>query len=100
MHWDSGANLKGELRSWGFDRFGDRAPSPRVSVLVVNYNTCDLLRDCLLSLWKVVEPSFEIVVVDNASTDGSSAMVRDLFPSVRLIQLENNLGFAGGNMRA
>jgi GT2 family glycosyltransferase len=66
----------------------------------VNYNTCDLLRDCLLSLRKVVEPSFEVVVVDNASTDGSVAMVRDVFPSVRLIQLENNLGFAGGNMRA
>ena len=95
----AGAKLKHGLKSRGFDRFDDREPAPRVSVLVVNYNTCDLLRDCLMSLHKVVEPRFEVVVVDNASTDGSPAMVRDLFPGVRLIELDRNLGFAGGNMR-
>ena len=45
---------------------------PDLSVIIVSYNTCDLLRNCLLSLRASVGPSLEIIVVDNASTDGSA----------------------------
>jgi len=64
---------------------------PEVAVAVVSWNTRDLLRDCLRSL--VDEPLAEVWVVDNASTDGSAAMVAQEFPSVRLVASDRNLGF-------
>ncbi len=58
----------------------------------------DDLRDCLASLEKVrVEGSFEVLVIENNSADGSGDMVSRDFPSVRLLQQYNNLGFTGGN---
>lgn len=68
----------------------------RVSILLVNYNGAPFLRDCLNSLRTVTYPDFEVVLVDNASTDGSVEIVRE-FPGVRLVRSERNLGFAGGN---
>ena len=67
-----------------------------ISIVIVNYNTRDLLADCLKSLGEHC-PDAEIVVVDNASRDGSVAMVRDAFPAVTLVESETNLGFAGAN---
>ena len=52
------------------------ARMPDLSVIIVSYNTRDLLRDCLASLRASVGPSLEIIVVDNASSDGSAAMVQ------------------------
>lgn len=69
----------------------------RVSVLVVNYNTCQLLKDCLTSLFTGGNQEFEVMVVDNNSSDGSMAMVRSEFPVVRLIENSENLGFAKAN---
>lgn len=66
-------------------------PEPAVAVAVVSWNTCDLLRACLRSL--ADEPLADVWVVDNASTDGSVAMVRSEFPTVRLVASETNLGF-------
>jgi len=66
-----------------------------LSVLLVSYNTKELLRECLQSLLascKAVSP--EIIVVDNASRDGSAEMVNTLFPEVMLIRNESNAGFA------
>lgn len=67
--------------------------TPRVSVVVVNYNTVDCLRSCLAS----IEAHHETIVVDNASQDGSAAMVRAEFPLVRLIANRVNLGFGTAN---
>ena len=67
-----------------------------LSVVIVNYNTRDLLRDCLQSL--ASEPGdHEVIVVDNASTDGSAAMVRDEFPQLTLLAQPRNTWFCGGN---
>lgn len=70
----------------------------RVSVIIVNYNTCDLLRDCLASI-PVGFPSEmpEVVVVDNHSRDDSVAMVRAEFPEVKLVVNDRNRGFARAN---
>lgn len=70
---------------------------PDLSVIIVSYNTCDLLRNCLLSLRESVGPSLEIIVVDNASSDGSAAMVRDQFPEARLLAQTTNTWYCGGN---
>lgn len=72
-----------------------------LSVLVVNWNTRDCLRACLASLCKHPSaPDDEVIVVDNASPDGSAEMVRTEFPWVRLIASDTNLGYAAGNNRA
>lgn len=70
-----------------------------LSVIILNYNTKDLLQDCLQSVLKSKKSgfSYEIIVVDNASTDGSAAMVKKEFAQVRLIQSNKNVGFAAGN---
>lgn len=69
-----------------------------LSVVIVNYNTRDLLRDCLRSAEESRGSiSFEIAVVDNASTDGSADMVRTEFPQVRLIASDVNGGYAYAN---
>lgn len=66
-----------------------------VSLVLVSWNTRKLLEECLLSVNENTRRvRFEIVVVDNASTDGSAAMVRRRFPGVTLIQNHSNLGFA------
>jgi GT2 family glycosyltransferase len=72
-----------------------------LSIVIVNWNVKDLLRGCLQSLLDALQttPSLttEIIVVDNASTDGSPQMVRDEFSPVHLIASDENLGYAGGN---
>src|SRR3990172_7316357 len=70
-----------------------------LSILIVNWNSRELLQECLLSLKESGAPK-EIVLVDNASTDGSVAMVADDFPQVRLIANLENVGFAAANNRA
>jgi GT2 family glycosyltransferase len=70
----------------------------KVSVVIVNWNARNYLRDCLVSLRETRDPSdVEVIVVDNASTDGSPDMVAAEFPEVRLIRSKENLGFAAGN---
>jgi GT2 family glycosyltransferase len=69
----------------------------RVSVIVVNYNGRDFLPLLFDSLRAQTLPPAEIVLVDNASTDGSVALVRERFPEVRVIDSGGNLGFAVGN---
>ncbi len=68
----------------------------RISVLIVNWNTRDDLEACLASLAAQPAP-LEVIVVDNASADGSAAMVRERFPGVTLLDPERNLGYAAGN---
>jgi hypothetical protein len=72
--------------------------NPTLTVIIVSYNTRDLLAGCLNSLRRVEdEADFEVIVVDNASADGSPAMVRENFPEVRLIEAGRNTGFAAAN---
>ena len=65
-----------------------------LSIIVVNYNTRALLATCLEALAKHVRVEHEVVVIDNASADGSADMVRAQFPQVRLLAMETNRGFA------
>ncbi|MCS6949825.1 MAG: glycosyltransferase family 2 protein [bacterium] len=69
-----------------------------LSILIVNWNTRELLRACLQSLrrYPLSEP-MEVWVLDNASPDGSAEMVRTEFPEVHLVASERNLGYAAGN---
>ncbi len=71
-----------------------------ISILVVNHNGRDHLRHCLERLAAQEGDYGEIVVVDNASTDGSAAMVRDDFPRCRLLAQGENAGFGAANNRA
>ena len=72
-----------------------------LSVIIVNWNTRDLLCQCLDSLTQKVEGiEMEILVVDNGSTDGSVTAVRGNFPGVRLIENPGNMGFAKANNHA
>lgn len=71
-------------------------------VSIVSYNTRDLLRACLRSLQRALDRSkggvqAHVVVVDNASRDGSAQMVRDAFPAYQIIALDDNRGFAAAN---
>jgi GT2 family glycosyltransferase len=69
-----------------------------LAVIILNYNTCNLLRDCLRSLQAEQEPlRVAVYVVDNASSDGSAEMVRAEFPAVRLIANRANIGYSAGN---
>jgi len=69
-----------------------------VSIIIVNYNTRDLTRDCLSSIYHNTRNlCFEIIVVDNASADGSQQMIKSEFPNVILIESPDNLGFGKAN---
>ena len=76
------------------------SPSPRVSVIILNYNGRHFLKDCLGSLAHQTFSDFEVLLADNGSTDGSVEFVRQEFPWVRALQLDRNYGFCGGNNRA
>ena len=71
-----------------------------VSIIVVNYNTCDLTRNCLKSVFEQTKDiDFEVIVSDNGSKDGSVEMIKQEFPQVILIENNANLGFGAANNR-
>jgi hypothetical protein len=72
--------------------------APDLSIIIVNWKSADFLRKCLKSIFANASGlSFEILVVDNASFDGSAELVEREFPGVRFVQSTENLGFAGAN---
>lgn len=72
-----------------------------LAIIIVNWNTKDLLRNCLNSvITETKKYSYELIVVDNNSPDNSAAMVREEFPGVTLIANETNNGFAKANNQA
>lgn len=76
---------------------------PDLSIVIVSFNTRQLLKECLDSIYAGLAESdlaSEVIVVDNASRDGSAAMVREHFPQVKLIANEENRGFAAANNQA
>ena len=73
----------------------------QVSVIIVNYNVANFLEQCLLSLERsLTDDRFEIIVIDNASTDGSLDLLAKQFPEVKVISNSANVGFAHANNQA
>ncbi|MGD9050134.1 MAG: glycosyltransferase family 2 protein [Anaerolineae bacterium] len=70
---------------------------PLVSVVIPNWNGAHHLPVCLDALQGQTYPHIEVILVDNGSTDGSQALVKERYPEVRLLALESNLGLTGGN---
>jgi GT2 family glycosyltransferase len=69
-----------------------------VSIIIVSWNTKRLLRDCLISIYEQAgNVDYEIIVLDNASTDGSAEMVKSDFPEVVLLENPENRGFAAAS---
>jgi GT2 family glycosyltransferase len=68
-----------------------------VSIVIVSYNTCRILDECIASIKKETNVGYEIIVVDNASTDNSCRMLREKYPEVLLIENRENAGFARAN---
>jgi hypothetical protein len=72
-----------------------------LSIIIVSWNTRDLLKQCLASVYaNPPDRAFEVFVVDNASHDGSAAMVRECFAQARVIENGDNVGFARANNQA
>jgi len=70
---------------------------PKVSIIIVNYNTLHQLKRCLPSLQCLNYQDYEVIVVDNASIDGSADYIEQEFPEFRVIRSSENLGYTGGN---
>ncbi len=70
---------------------------PSVAILTVNYNSAPYIGDFLASLQAITYPNYRLVVVDNASADGSPQEIPRLFPQAVLLRNEENLGFTGGH---
>lgn len=69
-----------------------------VSIIIVSYNTKELLCNCLKSIFENTKDIFfEVIVSDNGSTDGSVEMIKDVFPQVKLLENNANLGFGKAN---
>jgi GT2 family glycosyltransferase len=74
------------------------SPTLDLSIVIVNFNTRDLLLDCLQSIHAHTQDiSFEVLVVDNHSEDGSAQAIREHFPEVALIENKDNRGFSTAN---
>ena len=83
---------------------GDLGVCPRISatIIIVNWDGKHFLEECLPAVLEAVRfegGNHEILVVDNGSTDGSAVFVRNQFPQVRVLTLDRNYGFTGGNNR-
>jgi len=70
---------------------------PKVFIVVLNYNGKDVIKKCLTSVFKIDYPNFEVVFVDNNSTDGSLELAKGNFSKANFIKNEENLGYASGN---
>ena len=82
-------------------RLCEKMDEVTLSIIIVNWNTCEITRNCLASVReKVTGINCEVIVVDNASSDASVEMIRAEFPEVRLIVNDTNLGFGRANNQA
>ena len=75
----------------------NKEKNPLVTVNILSWNRKDDLHESLIELKKTTYPNIELIVVDNASTDGSPKMVETEFPYVKLIKMPENIGIAGWN---
>ncbi|NIA09465.1 MAG: glycosyltransferase, partial [Nitrospiraceae bacterium] len=70
---------------------------PEVSVIIVTWNGKEVLRNCLEHLYQQTYQNFEVIVVDNGSSDGTQEFIQKFWPQVRLLSFSKNLGFALAN---
>jgi len=90
-------------RKWSYGEVADilfSMTNPLVYLLVINWNGLEHLRECFDSLMGLTYPNVRILLIDNASTDGSTAFVRENYgadPRLEILDLDTNLGWAGGN---
>lgn len=70
---------------------------PKVYIVILNWNGLKDTLECLESVYKLEYPNFEVIVVDNASTDHSTTVIPKMYPNATLITNEENLGYTGGN---
>lgn len=70
---------------------------PKISIILLNWNGLNDTIECLASVYRLDYPNFEVIVIDNCSTDGSVSNIRRKFPQAFLIENSKNLGFTGGN---
>lgn len=71
--------------------------NPLISIIILNYNAGQLLLNCIESVFKSKYDNFEVIVVDNASSDKSHLICKEKFDKIRLISNEKNLGYCEGN---
>ena len=69
---------------------------PLVSIVIPHYQGREILRNCLQGVTKTDYPNYEVILVDNASRDNSTADIERDFPAVRVVRNTSNLGYAGG----
>ncbi|MBI5210004.1 MAG: glycosyltransferase [Elusimicrobia bacterium] len=90
-----------ELLGRGGREQGRQGPPPKLTVSIVNWNVKGYLEKCLESVFsRSGGLDLEVIVVDNASSDGSAAMVRERFPRVRVIENVENVGYGCGHNQA
>jgi hypothetical protein len=77
----------------------DATAPPRVGIVLLNWNGREDVLNCLSTLPRLRYDNWEATVIDNASTDGSVEAVRGCYPAQRVLVMERNLGFTGGNNR-
>jgi GT2 family glycosyltransferase len=70
--------------------------TPLVSVIIVTWNRKEDVLETIQSIYDQTYPNYEVVVVDNASTDGTVAALRQAYPAVRIVALDQNVGASGG----
>jgi GT2 family glycosyltransferase len=70
---------------------------PLVYIIVLNYNGREDTLECISSLFRLDYPKFKVLMVDNASSDGTADAVRNTYPQAEVLQNEKNLMYAGGN---
>lgn len=73
---------------------------PDFSIIIVTWNALHHLKTFLPVVWEYSRDEAEIIIADNASTDGTAAWVSDAFPDIRIVSLNRNYGYCGGNNRA
>lgn len=71
--------------------------NPLVSIIIVSWNARENLQECLSSLFKISYKNYEVILVDNASSDDSVDFVKSRYPKIKIVQSNKNIGFAGGN---
>jgi len=71
--------------------------NPNISIVILNYNGGQDLSECIESVMKIDYPNYEVIVVDNGSTDNSISNIRERFPRIKIIENKHNLGFPAGN---
>jgi GT2 family glycosyltransferase len=75
-----------------------KSKNPLVSIVILNYNDIQHIKKCLGTVFKTMGCNFEVILIDNGSTDGSSLICKEEFSNIRLFQNKKNLAMAGRNI--